>query len=149
VKNWTDLLLAFFAALSPLAAAIGGMLFYRENKRKKGLDLVQQAINIEIDENTRNKLVQEAAQLNQVREEEREEWWSRQIQTLRDEIDAERRLSNRRFRRLNQLEDWAMLHVAWDRKAWASLKETYPDWDPPPVLPEDIAAIERELNGDL
>jgi hypothetical protein len=134
--KWMDLILAMVAAASPLGAILGGVVYYRQNRQKKDLELVQTRTQIEIDETTRNKLIQEAATVNQEREQRREEWWGQQIKVLRDEIEAERQLSNKRFRRLNQLEEWATLHVAWDRKAWARIREDDPEFEPPPTLPE-------------
>ena len=136
--RWTDIILGLFAAAGPLLASVGGLLFYRQNKIKKNLDISQQQVGIEIDETTRNKLVQEAATINQEREQKREEWWGEQIQMLRSEIESERKLSNRRYRRLNQIEEWAMLHLAWDRRAWAQLRETHPDFGEPPWLPDEL-----------
>jgi hypothetical protein len=136
----SDLVLGIFAALGPIIGAVGGMRFHRQTKAKKELEVERERGAIGIDEATRNKLVQDAARLDQEREQKREEWWGSQIQMLRDEIEAERVLSNKRYRRLNQLENWAMSHVAWDRKAYTRLRETYPDFEEPPLLPEDFSA---------
>lgn len=136
--NLNDVLLTVFSASSPIAAAVVGLAFYRENKRKKQLEIQREEGQIVLDENTRNRLVQEAANLSQEREERREEWWGRQIDTLRREIDSERKLSNRRFRRLNQLEEWATRHVMWDRKAWSTIMALDNSFPPPPVLPDEL-----------
>lgn len=136
--KWTDLILGFFGALGPITAMVTGLLFFRQIRAKKNLDLDQQQVGIKIDETTHNKLVQEAANINQEREQRREKWWSEQIGLLREEIEAERRLSNRRFRRLNHLEDWATRHMAWDRKAWAKIAENDPDFEQPPMLPDEV-----------
>lgn len=147
-----DIVLAIAAAVSPSAAVVGGVLFYRQNKQKKDIEVAHGQVQVEIDEETRNRLIQDAASVSQEREERREDWWAGQIKVLRDEIEAERKLSNRRFRRLNQLEDWAMLHVAWDRKAWGRIRETDPDFEAPPALPEEmVTEVKRrreEGNGD-
>lgn len=135
--KWSDLLLGFFAALGPLTASL---LYYRQTKAKKELDLSQQQVGIKIDETTHNKLIQEAANINQEREERREKWWGDQIGLLRQEIESERQLSNRRFRRLNQLEDWATRHMAWDRKAWTIISENDPEFEQPPMLPDEARA---------
>lgn len=139
--NWTALVLGLVALLPTL---IGGTVWYRQNKRRRELDNVQAEVGIdqtkvkiEIDEATKNQLVQDAANANLRREQEREEWWARQVRTLREEIEDERTLSNKRFRRLNQIEEWAMLHVAWDRKAWARILESEADFPAPPYLPDE------------
>jgi hypothetical protein len=129
--NWMTFVLGVIAAVPPVAAAATGLFYFRLNKTKK-------LGEIGIDDQTRNKLAQDAAMINQQREQEREQWWGRQVKTLRDEINDERTLSNRRFRRLNQIENWATRHVSWDRKAWALLLEQYPDFEPPPPLPDEI-----------
>jgi hypothetical protein len=147
--KWGDLLLALASTSSPLAAILGFILYYRQNKQKKDLDLLRDKGLIQIDESTHNKLVLEAATINQQREQEREAWWVGQISTLRVEIEAERRLSHRRFLRLNQLEDWATLHVSWDRKAWNKLLEIDPEFAPPPLLPEEIISEVRERRSDV
>jgi hypothetical protein len=134
------IVIALIAAAGPLIAASFGLLYYRQTKGKK-------ISEIGIDEATRNKIVNDAAMINQQREQLREEWWITQVKKLRDEIGDERDLSNRRFKRLNQIEDWAMLHMAWDRKAWAKLLEDDPDFPPPPPIPEDTAHERTAGNG--
>lgn len=149
--KWADIVLGFFAALAPLAAVVSGVVFYRQTKAKKDLEVVHERTSIEIDEATRNKLIQDASSVNQQREQERETWWASQVTVLRAEIESERRLSNRRFRRLNQLEEWATWHVAWDRKAWTKLLETYPEFEAPPALPEELeheVTARRERGGN-
>lgn len=131
-----DVILAVIAILGPVIAAFGGLRFHRQNKQKLELDNQRAGVGIEIDEATHNKLVQDAATINQEREQKREEWWGSQIQMLRDEIEAERKLSNVRFRRLNELENWATLHVIWDRRAYAYIHDQVPDFEPPPELPQ-------------
>jgi len=139
--RWIDLVIAIIALLPSLA---GGVIYWRHNHRQRELanqstevGIDHERVKIEIDEVTKAQLVQDAANANIKREQEREEWWSSQVRSMRGEIEEERRLSNRRFRRLNAVESWAMLHVAWDRKAWSKLLEYDPDFEPPPMLPEE------------
>lgn len=147
--SWEALVLGVVAAIGPVSATISGVFYFRQNKQRKDLAIARDVVGIQIDETTRNNLIQDAASINQKREQEREDWWSNQIKVLREEIETERRLSHKRFRRLNQLEDWATLHMSWDRKAWNRLLETDPDFDPPPVLPEEIILEVRERGGNV
>ena len=146
----SDVLLTIFSASSPLGAIVMGVLFYRQNNRAKKiendrneLDIKKEKNQIQLDDATRSRLVQEAATVNEDREQRREEWWASQIGKLRKEVEAERDLSAQRFRRLNQLEIWATKHVIWDRKAWNKIEELGGQIEPPPDLPDEI----RHTNG--
>lgn len=143
--NWNDIILTIFSGSSPIVAGVLGLFYYRQTKRSKELANDRQEIDnkaaenkIQLDAATRSRLVEEAATVNEEREQRREDWWGSQIKVLRSEIQAERELSNRRFRRLNQLEDWATQHVVWDRKAWSKIAEIDPDFDLPPALPDEL-----------
>jgi hypothetical protein len=135
-----EMLMRLLTVVTPIGTIIAAVVFYRLNKAKK-------VVGIEIDEETKNKLANEAAQINQDREQKREEWWTEQFTKLRDELAAETSLSNKRWRRMHQLEDWAMSHVAWDRRAWFTLRETHPDFPAPPPIPEEIVYEREQGNG--
>lgn len=144
--NWNDIILTVFSGSSPVMAIILGLMFYRQNRRTKDLENDRRELDnrsaanrIEIDAATKSRLVEEAATINEDREQRREDWWGRQIAVLRAEIDAERTLSYKRFRRLNQLEEWATRHVMWDRKAWVKIGD--PDFEKPPELPDELEVI--------
>lgn len=141
----TDVVLSVAASLSPLGAVVMGILYHRQNKRRKDLENEQIELDnrktehqILLDDTTRSRLIEEAATVNEEREQRREEWWGSQISMLRSEIEAERTLSNRRFKRLNQLESWATQHVVWDLKAWNKIREIDPHFEPPPSLPDEV-----------
>lgn len=142
--NWNDIVLTVLSGSSPLGAMAMGLMYLRQNRRTKDLDNDRKALDnrkaehqIELDAATRSRLVEEAATVNEEREQRREEWWASQIRLLRQEIEAERKLSNRRFQRLNQLEIWATKHVIWDRKAWNKIEQLGATIEPPPDLPEE------------
>jgi hypothetical protein len=149
--NWNDIVLTVFSGSSPVMAGVLGMLYYRQTKRTKDLDNDRRAIDnqaaahkIELDAATRSRLVEEAATVNEDREQRREDWWAAQVGVLRSEIRAERELSNQRFKRLNQLEIWATQHVIWDRKAWNKIHELGANIEPPPDLPDEIETALRQ-----
>jgi hypothetical protein len=153
--TWSDVALTCASSASPVGAIVMGILYWRQNNRRKkiendALELQNQKakgqieiegkkadIEIELDAETKSRLVQEAASVNEERERRREEWWAEQLGLVRGEIAAERSLSNKRFRRLNNLEIWATKHVVWDRKAWNKIEELGGTIEAPPDLPED------------
>lgn len=143
--NWNDIILTAMSGSSPIAAGVLGLFYYRQTKRSKELENDRREIDnkaavnkIELDSATRSRLVEEAATVNEEREQRREDWWAAQVGVLRSEIKAERELSNQRFKRLNQLEIWATQHVIWDRKAWNKIHELGANIEAPPDLPDEI-----------
>lgn len=120
-------LLSVATVVSPLSAAIMGVLFYQQRKKLGDLEIIQGEKKVELDEATRNDLIQQAAHRDEKRDEERARWWQEQIDALRSDL-VEEQVARRK------LTAWAYQHQPWDARAWHKALESDPEFPPPPTL---------------
>lgn len=133
--NWIQIILGVAAAVSPVSAVVFGVVLFNQRKRQAEIDIKLSESRVELTQEEKAKLANEAAAINQERELKREGWFQEQIAALRQELKETRLISDERWIRLSRLERLVNVHSEWDWRAVRLFREhNIPIEDPPSLM---------------
>lgn len=133
--DWVQVGLQVLLGLGSVITAILGALFWRETRRQKQADATKTEAEAGKTEEETHEIANKAAQINEIREREREQWWQRQFGALREEFETERELSVARFQELNALERYLGALLRYVHNLVRRLRYHGEDVEDPPSPP--------------
>lgn len=123
----TAILTSVLGSAAFITAAYTAFMNWRERKVRK----LQQEGQVKLTDAQVKEAAAQAASINIAASRadrlESEQWFAKQIEALRKDLDTEQK-SRRR------LEAWANVHQLWDRRAWLLALESDPQYPAPPQL---------------
>lgn len=144
MTTWVQVGLQILLGASSIVTAILGALFWRETRKQKQADAHKTEAEAGHTEAETLEIANKAAQINEGREREREEWWQRQFGALRQEFETERELSMARFQELNALERYVGVLLRYIHALIRRLRVHGEEVDDPPDPPDGtLGSIRR------